>query len=498
MVGVKGKYKGCNTCRNRRVKCDNTRPFCKKCIDHGRACEGYERETVFIVGTVDDKGRCALHPPRNLQRSKKAKTSAESSEPAKVEFSAVQPLQPAWDETIALASVGGLHQVRFVALHTNLDSVRQQQAGNPETGEVKLVLPTSQRVDVRPTFRKEDFKLNSQCFIHLPESSSSQRAGKNSNEGLCLFIYEHNSSAAYSNKAPWKDPAAIINPIRQLGPGYCQTFPAHHFFTRIYRPNAIFASLLNRRPTHLASSEWMLDPWKQHPKTSLDNLLDIIALLPTLVARADQITPLPPSMGRRLKAKDLLNNCASIEKQLENWYAGIEQAAAANRDNPLLYWIGEPSLHAQIPFADTFAFASPALGLAHIYYWSSLITLHTCMHSLIEAIFESGGGATTNNYGFLTDLSPSLDPVKYNCREIRKLAANVCRGLDWALGPGVGQPDLMAAPLWVVENFYEGIHGELEGFWCEGFRARMVERAKAVEEEMVGEGRGWVEVGRLG
>ncbi|RDW88439.1 hypothetical protein BP6252_00471 [Coleophoma cylindrospora] len=32
---------GCNNCKNRRVKCDETRPQCQKCVKSGRRCDGY-------------------------------------------------------------------------------------------------------------------------------------------------------------------------------------------------------------------------------------------------------------------------------------------------------------------------------------------------------------------------------------------------------------------------------------------------------------------------
>ncbi|KAJ4207689.1 hypothetical protein NW759_013920 [Fusarium solani] len=33
---------GCTTCRIRKVKCDEGKPFCLKCVNTGRACDGYE------------------------------------------------------------------------------------------------------------------------------------------------------------------------------------------------------------------------------------------------------------------------------------------------------------------------------------------------------------------------------------------------------------------------------------------------------------------------
>ncbi|KAF2462353.1 hypothetical protein BDY21DRAFT_418252 [Lineolata rhizophorae] len=48
MVGVPGRSKGCHTCRKRRVKCDETKPTCKRCEKSGYWCAGYERELQFV------------------------------------------------------------------------------------------------------------------------------------------------------------------------------------------------------------------------------------------------------------------------------------------------------------------------------------------------------------------------------------------------------------------------------------------------------------------
>ncbi|TVY41805.1 Transcriptional regulatory protein [Lachnellula subtilissima] len=33
---------GCITCRIRKVKCDENKPFCQKCVNTSRTCDGYE------------------------------------------------------------------------------------------------------------------------------------------------------------------------------------------------------------------------------------------------------------------------------------------------------------------------------------------------------------------------------------------------------------------------------------------------------------------------
>jgi hypothetical protein len=385
-------------------------------------------------------------------------------------------------------------------------------------------------------------------------------------------------------------------------------------------------------------------PWETSaPKTALDRLLDILAKLPTLLSRTDRVVPLPPASGR-LKAQDLLVNCVSLQSDLEIWYAGISEAAIRNPDCPLLYWVRKAGTadgeEGQIPFADTFDFASPVIGLAHIYYWTGLIVMYSAMGRLIKYIAmnqsRGGGGglsaisspsnaptllpittmaippttlyhhaqthshhhghghgpgpgrrhghghsyeytslrpSTPKSYSSpagvsssasvsttysppyysppppaptgiyrggtggggsaalgmmptisIGDLPSGVEPARYRPREIRKLAANVCRSLDWAVGRSraidglgpLGQPDLVATPLEIVERFYNKIRdlgdGELEHLWCLGFRERLERRTRDVIGLVEGGGggaeessamdeigsRGWLNMGEYG
>ncbi|PMD33314.1 hypothetical protein L207DRAFT_547973 [Hyaloscypha variabilis F] len=40
---------GCATCRIRKVKCDENKPFCQKCVNTGRTCDGYESPFRFFT-----------------------------------------------------------------------------------------------------------------------------------------------------------------------------------------------------------------------------------------------------------------------------------------------------------------------------------------------------------------------------------------------------------------------------------------------------------------
>ncbi|XXG96649.1 hypothetical protein Hte_002937 [Hypoxylon texense] len=295
-----------------------------------------------------------------------------------------------------------------------------------------------------------------------------------SSEGLCLFLYEQNSSAAYGNEAPWKDTAALGDQVRKSGPIAYQSFPAHHFFARVYRPSAIWAALLNRQPTFLCSPEWTVVPWERHPRTPLDDLLDILVLLPSIFSRADRITPLGATIPRRLKARDLLSNCVNIERQFDIWYAVVHQKV--DESGSPLYWVGDAVPESvQMPFPEVFHFPSPLIGLVHVYYWAALIGFHQCIYGLLDIIFESESEDFSGPV-VLPEIPSGVDFQKYHPTQTRMLAANVCRSLDFVLRT-TAQPDLLAAPFWVVSNFYNEIarfgDGELERRWCASFKGRL-------------------------
>ncbi|KAI3336540.1 hypothetical protein HD806DRAFT_9196 [Xylariaceae sp. AK1471] len=465
MVGVPGKYKGCNTCRARRVKCDNTRPFCRKCIDYDRECGGYERETVFIVGTQDDRGRVGSHPPRNVQQSRSAESETSTQQVTRLEFVAAEPLQPAWNETVLLDSRLGSHLVRIVARHADLDSATNHTGSSLQVNEMALSLLDSQPLDVAPTFLEENFNLKSFCFVHLPETGDDSTVDPD--EGLCLFLYQQNSSTTY-NEPPWNSMSKLGDTVRGLGPSAYQTFPAHHFFARVYRPSAIWAALLNRQPTFLCNPEWTVVPWERHPRTIFDDLLDIVVLLPSIFSRADHITSLEPSVDRQLRARDLLNDCVHIETQFDIWLSVVQQV---NRSS---YWVTDPTESAShLPFNEPLSFASPLLCLVHVYYWTVLISFHQCIYALLKVIPDSSD--EDSGPMMAPDLPQGLDIRKYQPTETRKLAALVCRSLDFALRT-TAQPDLLMAPVWIVKDFYNAmkIFGlcELESLWIGDFTER--------------------------
>lgn len=256
----------------------------------------------------------------------------------------------------------------------------------------------------------------------------------------------------------------------------------------------ICAALLNRKASFLAGQEWMTAPWENHPKSVFDRLFDNVVLLPSILARADRILPHDPTLARRLMAQDLLGNCINVDRQLEEWRHSV--VLAAGGDQSRLFWIEDPDASgAQIPFADTFAFRDTITAVMFIYYWTALIVFYPCAEQLQQAIFQPVLDAFPQIY---PNLPPNLhiDPQRYSHKEVREMAANVCRGLDFALSTTV-QPDMLVVPVYVVEQFYGAINistgdGALELMWLEAFKMRLTTKGQDIADVI--QSRNWFEL----
>ncbi|KAK9370758.1 hypothetical protein V1509DRAFT_616750 [Lipomyces kononenkoae] len=59
---------GCATCRIRKVKCDENKPFCQKCVDTGRTCDGYESLfRVFTSQSINNAHAGGINSSAGLQ-----------------------------------------------------------------------------------------------------------------------------------------------------------------------------------------------------------------------------------------------------------------------------------------------------------------------------------------------------------------------------------------------------------------------------------------------
>ncbi|PFH61092.1 hypothetical protein XA68_18246 [Ophiocordyceps unilateralis] len=492
MVGVPGKYKGCETCRRRR-------------------CEGYERERVFITGTLETKGRVASHPKRAGSASKHRNKAAASAHgvrsSSKPQIVPTRPLTSAWDDSVTLSGHGVEASVRLTALQTSLQNVVDRRAD--DAAGISLSLPPF----VAPELQAQadgggELSAKARCLVRLGGVYDAHDL----TDGYCAFLFEVITSAARlgcvqqakqdaqqsqcheapNNCAePWDSPSQQASLVKRLGPKSFTTFPNHQYFVRVYRPLAVSLALLGRRDSFLSEQDWMSTPWTGHPKSPLDRLFDVVLRLPSILATADDLLPLPATMTRRIRAQDLLQDCLIIEMHFHEWLQSVTTGAEGQHAP---YWSQEES-GGEIPFANPYAFRDGLTALMMLYYWMALIPFHRCIDSLHEAIFQPVVDAYPNMW---PDLPPNLqiDPSQY--QDGRELAANICRGLNAALDTTT-QPEILVAPMTVAMEFYRNINatsqdGVLEILWLEAFQRRLAFKVQYIAGIL--QQQRWVEVAR--
>lgn len=169
-------------------QCDNQRPFCRKCIDGGRECAGYERETVFIIGTVEDRGRCSSHPPRVLKAKKGRAATSNGDGADRLELIPKEPLRPAWDDLVAVVCRGKSYRLQVASVYTNLQAVKRGDGdhGAGDKSIFSVSFPPYEPSDAQSGSSHDDFQLSSRCLVHLAAPDDNATA----TDSICLFLYE--------------------------------------------------------------------------------------------------------------------------------------------------------------------------------------------------------------------------------------------------------------------------------------------------------------------
>ncbi|QPC64764.1 hypothetical protein HYE67_006995 [Fusarium culmorum] len=467
MVGVPGKYKGCETCRRRRVKCSNERPYCHKCIAGGKECEGYQRERVFITGTPQNKGRVASHPKKGSS-SKKNRSPSSKEPPRALDLTPTQPLTSAWDSHTLVSNHGAEYSVLVSALNARLSyPLPNDSALDEPSSPFQITFPPYTATEIQPLIGGGDLNVRAQCLARIPSVHDQD----DSAQSYCVFFFEHEAAYAFGESGS--------NRVRRLGPAYFSHFPNHHFFVRVYRPLATGFALLNRQDNFISSQDWRTIPWQSHPKSLLDSLLDYVLFLPAILAQVDRITPVEATLSRRYHAQQLLRNCLSLEKQFNAWF---QVATRPSYGYPMAYWVDEFSNPSGLlPFSNLYTFKDGNTGLAFLYYWMTQIIFHRCIENLHRIIYQPAIDAYPDMWPNLPyDLQVDITQYQHGCL----FAADICRGLDSVLHE-TDQPDMLILPMKVAMDFYKNIHetsqdGLMEIMWIENFRSRLAEKGQHV------------------
>ncbi|KAF5668881.1 transcriptional regulatory moc3 [Fusarium heterosporum] len=428
-------------------------------------CEGYERERVFITGTLQTKGRVASHPKKGSSSRKQRSQSSE--QPSRtLRITPIQPLTSAWEDRTLVSNEGVECPVLMSALHTKLPYILPDDSAQDGTASFKITLPPYTPSTLQPLMGGGDFGVKAQCLAQLTSVYDKEESA----QGYCIFFFEE-AGYAFDESGSQQ--------MRRMGPAYFSHFPNHHFFIRVYRPLAAGFALLRRQDTFISCPDWKTVPWQRHPKSLLDLLLDLVLFLPAIFAQVDQVMLYDATLDRRHRAQQLLQDCLSLERHFGVW---LQLANRPSYEHPMAYWTEElSSSGCLIPFSDSYNFKDGNTGLAFLYYWMAQILFHQCIESLHRIIYQPIIDSYPNMWPDLSfDLQ--IDVTRY--QNGRMFAADICRGLDSVLHH-TAQPDMLIMPMSVAMDLYREIHttsqdGLMEIVWIDNFRSRLIEKGQHV------------------
>ncbi|KIW73486.1 hypothetical protein PV04_01600 [Phialophora macrospora] len=484
MVGVAGKSKGCNTCRERKIHCDGSRPSCARCTKGNRVCGGYQRERHFknlsaldrdtlltrtqpltsltdlrTINTrsADDVTPCttpdtddsATSKSQKLQCTRHALSSsefvnfldnyiprqhAELQNGHSVQFSWLQAIDPSQGNGVSLdLAIMALSLVCLGRKHGD-ESLRREGTANYG----------------RALHRLQDI-LSHHSLLLEEQTLASCIA-------LCTFELLEVSG---DNTGGWVSHVEGIARLIQLrGPESHVDGLSHRLFLE-FRSTSITHALATRKSTYLAQQDWLTVPWKIQPKSDLDQLQDIMAHIATLIEKAARLgtttnTASDIALAQRI---GLLQQGWAFHSQLQNWYQGFRRKRAGPLYNERPSSARVSSRLASV-FPKSLHFQSFEIARLHLSYWGILLFLYIT----ILAIPASSA----------SDVDPTSSAVagvkqnEFTHRQALELARLIAQSMEYLLSEEMHilGPQKVFFALRTAMHVFSSTGGRGEMDWC--------------------------------
>ncbi|KAH7386901.1 hypothetical protein DE146DRAFT_186573 [Phaeosphaeria sp. MPI-PUGE-AT-0046c] len=283
MVGVPGRSKGCQTCRKRRVKCDEGKPVCNRCTRAGFECLGYERERIWrntsTVPCLDSE-----------MSSSQAHDVAIATPQQAIQIGRVRSPTPppelslvAFRDNIYLSLMFSNHVWRASAALWLEDAATGKLGRLSMDSAYALSQANFGRVNRQHDIEIAGTALYGQCLKTL-----AGRLANIDQDGQALLVpilllLMHAASQADQTGAVFHL-RGIARLLHVCGPEAFQEQPLLSAFEGA-RAIQMIAALFGRQRLFLESDQWRTVSWLLHPacKTPQSELMDILVLVPGIL-----------------------------------------------------------------------------------------------------------------------------------------------------------------------------------------------------------------------
>ncbi|KAI1410080.1 hypothetical protein F5Y13DRAFT_76739 [Hypoxylon sp. FL1857] len=453
MVGVAGRSKGCNTCRRRRVKCDEAKPQCYRCIKAGFECLGYERATQWRHTSVTPLPTSQLHMPEFMGLA----------QPIPMSFAPAQGLNlVAFEGDMCTAHMfGNFIWKSYGTLW--LDRAAEGKLGILSLDAVKALA----RLNFGLCNRVQDLQLQGaalygKCLRVLAEELGKDGSAVHDNRTLVvpILVLMMVSTIQADRTAAFFHLKAIAKVLMLCGPEAFQQQPLRNAFEAA-RATLLVPSLFSKRRTFLEEPYWQDVPYALDPsaKPEQSQLLDIFVTIPGFLEESGRINNMThlrddlidPSLVFNEQLSLRADLCRNVASQLEklyrwrwSWQRKFGQYVTINKHE----WQGSPS-----PKASSFTsnpgdvghlqFSRPVYADDITLYNAALMWLMTLIWklqpfqaaSIIRGCARCAASSSTSPCYSppLSSHNISFEPLSWPgaALSIREPAIEICRIYDW-------------------------------------------------------------------
>ncbi|KAK7894437.1 hypothetical protein LTR67_006198 [Exophiala xenobiotica] len=344
MVGVPGRSKGCHTCLKRRIKCDESRPTCKRCEKAGYVCLGYDRKLEIRFHTFEGS-ESAGNPAVSAKTTKHAPLSTTTVQQQNLVLRSNQGCPTPAAVPRELSLVAFRDDVQFSYL---FDNFVWSSYGSPwlqmaAAGRLDALSLEASRAFSLSIFGKHHHQRDIEVsgamhYEHTVRALSSRlsHVGSPGSEGLIVpitILLMHSFANRLHNmeQSTTPDPQAsafhiqgLLKLVQICVPKRFAVNPLRLAFESC-RATLITIGLITKTRSFLEQSVWIDEPWSvcgQENKSSQNQLVDILAYVPGFLedqARLDEQWPRPSTSEDFRFRLDLVQRIEYQIARLYNW-----------------------------------------------------------------------------------------------------------------------------------------------------------------------------------
>ena len=235
---------------------------------------------------------------------------------------------------------------------------------------------------------------------------------------MLLGLYEVFEGPAFHSRSWMAHATGAARLVQLRGPKRHQHWDAHHPFLASRVPT-IYAAMLQRKATYLATDEWLTIPWESQHRTYFDRMVDLGTAVPGILARFDILRE--SDSDTTLDLTMLLDECRDLQSKMNTWREGTKKGALP-RSIP--HDLADPDY----PFETDLWFENHLFVHARLIYYTCSLTLSEAGNDILEALR-------------LRDqkLPQSLESSSLKrLFSVERQATNICRCVAYCLQPEMG------------------------------------------------------------